>query len=220
MTSSDLEAGAQVAASCPACSGTTTPHEVLKPAGQSTVRCLDCGHVHKVAIQSSSTVSIRTIVSSDGEADRTSTEVPRDEELAIGEEFITKLEGTPVGVRITSLELEAGDRVESAEASKVHTIWTRAVDNVSLSVTVHPADGRHDATVSETIFLPGDTELTVGETIPHEDRELRVEQLLLRDDAVTADRHKLDRRGDTAMAKDIDRLFAREEGDEWRSAWG
>lgn len=221
MTGTTLERGTQVAAVCPSCSpDAERVHEVLKPATRATVRCLECDHVHKILIDSSTTESIRTVVSTDDESETVSVDVPVDETLAVGEEFVAEVDGAPMGVRITSLELDGDQRVESAEASAVETIWTRAVDNVAVPATIHPTDGRREGTRSETYYLPGDAELGVGELVPHADEEVEIEGLIIRDDAGGYPQRKLDRDDDSALAKDVKRLYVRASGgDTWRSPW-
>lgn len=222
MTVEGLERGAQVAVACPACSPEDdVVHELIKPDTHATVRCVTCDHVHKVAIETSPTISIRTVVSHGQESERVTAEVPRDETIAVGEEFVTEVDGAPIGVRITSLELEDGERVESTPAAAVRTIWTRAVDNVTVPATIHPPNGEQAGTESETYELPGDESLTVGENVPFTDETLRITGLVLRDDARGYSARKLDRNGRSANAKDVKRMYARRRGgDTWRSAWG
>ena len=213
--------GAQVGVSCPACSPETeVVHEVLSPGGQATVRCRECGHVHKTQLPRSTTHEVRAVVSFGDESERTTTNVPVDETLRVGEEFVAKLPEGPTGVRITSLEIADGQRVEHANAESIGTIWTRAVDNVSVPVTIHPATGDREGTKSETYYLPGDERVTVGEGIPHLDESIRIEHIVLRGDAIAYDREKIDTRGDSVPAKDVKRVYARREADQWRSAWG
>ncbi len=221
MRSSGDQAGTHVGVACPACSPDIEQvHEVLSAGGQATVRCQACGHVHKTRIEEPTSVTIRTVVSLGEESERTSAQVPTGEMLAVGEEFVAELEEGPVGVRITSLETTDGDRVEQLAAEDIRTIWTRGVDNVAVQVTIHPGDGSREGTTSETYYLPGDETLTVGEGIPHLDESVRIEGLVLRNDVIGEDRRKIDMRGDSAPAKDISRVYARRQTDQWRSAWG
>ena len=221
MTTMGLERGDQVRVSCPACTPNGEQvHEVLKPDSDVTLECRACGHVHKVPFEPTHREDIRVVVSSGGESLRTSAAVPVDERLAVGEEFVAKTDEGPMGVRITSLELEAGHRTEQANAADVTTIWTRAVDNVGVPTTIHPEDGRREGTVSETYYLPGDEEIVVGEQMPLSEGGVEVERLLVRDDVAGPDPGVLDEQGDVVLAKDAKRVFARRtDTDMWRSPW-
>jgi uncharacterized Zn finger protein len=213
------DATERIALPCPACSpGLETVHEVLKPGGQATVRCTDCEHVHKETIPEERTVQQEVVVSQDGESFAATVDAPADETVAVGEEFLVETPEAIVTARITSLELPEG-RADSAPVADVETIWTRAVGNVSVNVTAHPTDGRHDETRSFTLQVPGDEEFTVGETSTVGDEEFIVEGIYVRDDATGYEFDKLDHAGDTVLAKDVKRLYVRDEtGDAW-SAW-
>ena len=204
---------------CPACSpDRETVHEVLKPGGQATVRCGECGHVHKEALPDPETVDLDVVVSQDGESFPATEAAPADETIAVGEEFLLETEEAIMTVRITSLELADG-RAEEAEAADVETAWTRAVGNVSVNVTAHPKGGRHDETRSLTLHVPGDYEFVVGEADELSGEEFTVEGIHLRDDATGYDHEKLDHEGDVALAKDVNRLYVRDETTSAWSAW-
>jgi uncharacterized Zn finger protein len=209
----------RVPLACPACSpDLETVHEVLNPGGQATVRCTECGHVHKEAIPEEQTVETDVVVSQDGESFTATTDVPAEETIATGEEFLLETEEAIMTVRITSLEVGDG-RQEEAVAADVETIWTRAVGNVSVSVTAHPKGGKHDETRSYDLQVPGDYEFVVGETDELSNEEFTVEGILVRDDAVGYDHEKLDFEGDSVVAKDIKRLYVRDESTSAWSAW-
>jgi predicted Zn finger-like uncharacterized protein len=209
----------RVPLACPACSpDIETVHEVLKPGGQATVRCTECGHVHKETLPEEQTRQIHVVVSQDEESFTAQADVPVDETLATGEEFLLDTEEAIMTVRITSLEV--GDsRTDEAVAEEVDTIWTRAVGNVSVSVTAHPKGGAHDETHSFDLQVPGDYEFVVGETEELGGEEFTVEGILVRDDAVGYDFEKLDHEGDAVMGKDIKRLYARDQTTSAWSAW-
>jgi len=209
----------RVAVACPACSpDAETVHEILKDGGQATVRCMDCSHVHKESLPEEQTVSREVVVSQDGESFATSVDAPAAETLAVGEEFLVETEEAIVTVRITSLELASG-RTEEAPAEDVETIWTRAVGNVSVNVTAHPKSGEHDETRSLRLQVPGDYEFVIGQTDELGDEEFTVEGIMLRDDATGYEHEKLDFEGDEAIAKDIKRLYVRDESTTAWSAW-
>ena len=209
----------RVAVVCPACSPhAETVHEVLSPGGQATIRCTECDHVHKERLPEQQTMTKDVVVSQDGESFSASTEAPTEETIAVGEEFLLETDEAILTVRITSLELPAG-RAEEATVEDVKTIWTRAVGNVSVNVTAHPKSGEHDATRSFSLQVPGDYEFTVDETEELGDEEFTIEGILIRDDATGYDHEKLDFESDTAIAKDIKRLYVRDESTTAWSAW-
>ncbi|MFC6992590.1 HVO_0476 family zinc finger protein [Haladaptatus sp. GCM10025707] len=211
----------RVAVVCPSCSPTLeTVHEVLKPGnGQITVRCTDCGHVHKTTVESESTVEKMVVISQDGESVKATVSAPPKETSAVGEEFIVDTEEAILTVRITSIETTDGNRVEEATIEDIKTFWTRAVDNISVNVTMHPKDGRRDETKSLKIQVPGDYDFTVGRTEELDGEEFTVEGIILRDDAEGYDREQFDFGGDSAKAKDIKRLYVRDESSTAWSAW-
>lgn len=209
----------RVAIECPACSpDREVVHEVLKPGGQATIRCTECGHVHKEKLPEEQSVTKDVVVSQDGESFSASVEAPATESIAVGEEFLLETEEAIMTVRITSLELEQG-RTEEAPVEDVRTIWTRGVGNVSVNVTAHPKSGEHDETRSFTLQVPGDYEFVVDEVDELGNEEFTVEGIYLRDDATGYDHEKLDFEGDSAVAKDIKRLYVRDETTTAWSAW-
>ncbi|WP_136716615.1 HVO_0476 family zinc finger protein [Halorientalis salina] len=218
---SDSELPDRVAIPCPSCSqALETVHEVLSTGGgRVTLRCTECEHVHKEQLPEDDTVQRSVVVSQDGESFTTSVDVPEDEQLAVGEEFVAETDAAIMTVRITSLELDDDSRVESAGADEVDTIWTREVENVAVNVTKHPKDGRREDTESLTLQVPGDYEFTVGETEELGDYEFTVESFHVRDDAEGYFMDKLDHDGDTIVAKDVKRLYVRDETSTAWSAW-
>lgn len=157
--------GERVPVACPACSpDLETVHEVLTTGGgRATVQCSECGHTHKVPIESERTVEREVVVSQDGDSFTASVEVDPEETVRKGDEFILETEAAIMQVRITDLEVGPEQRTSFAEAEDVDTFWTRAVDNVTVPVTVHPKGSEHDQTKSMDLQLPGDYEFTIGE---------------------------------------------------------
>jgi uncharacterized Zn finger protein len=213
------ETAERVALVCPACPpDEPTVHEVLNPRGTATVRCTECSHVHKTELPEEETVTRAVVISQDGESFTASVEVPAAETLAVGEEFLVETDEAIMTVRITSLETGDG-RTEESEAAAVETVWTRAVGNVSVRVTAHPKSGEHDETRGLKLHVPGDYEFVVGETDDLGEEEFTVEGIYLREDARGYDHEKLDYDGDRAVAKDIQRLYVRDEATSAWSAW-
>ncbi len=213
------ETAERVALPCPACSPELeTGHEILSEGGQATVRCGDCGHTYKTELPETRTVDRDVVVSQGEESFPARVSVPAAETLAVGEEFLLETDEAIVTVRITSLELDAG-RADEAPAEEVRTIWGRAVGNVEVNVTAHPKGGAHDETRSLQIQVPGDYEFVVGEGDELSGESFTVETILVRDDARGYQFDKLDHDGDAALAKDVKRLYVRDESTSAWSAW-
>lgn len=211
----------RVAATCPSCSPDhETAHEVLKPGGnQATVRCTACGHVHKTAVDQREEVERKVVVSQEGESFTATVNAPADETVAIGEEFLLETDEAILTVRITDLQTGPEQHVEEATVEDVETFFTRAVGNVSVDLTLHPKGGAREGTRSIEIQVPGDEEFVVGETTEYGDEEFTVEGVVVREDARGYERRKFDFDGDSAVAKDIQRIYARDESSTAWSAW-
>ncbi len=213
------EQGARVAVRCPAC-GAEAVHEVLSPGGAATVRCGDCGHTHKTTLDSPDPVTVDVVVSQEGESTPTTTTLPPDEPVATGDEFVVDTPAALHQVRVTAVERPDGDRVESAPADAVATLWTRVVDNVAVDVTVHPPEGEGatDRSRSLRLRVPGDREFVVGETASAGDETFEIEGIQVYEGAgYRFDR--LDHDGDTVFAKDVKRLYGRDTTTTAWSAW-
>jgi uncharacterized Zn finger protein len=214
------QSGDRVAVACPSCSpGEPTVHEVLKPGGQLTVRCTECGHTHKTTLDEQREVERDVIVSQGGDSFSATVDAPAEETIAVGEEFVLDTPEALMLVRITSLDVGGDRRVDEAPVEDVETIWTRAVDNVSVNATIHPKDGRREETRSLTLQVPGDYEFTVGEVEEFADEKFEIEQILVRDDAVGYRFDKFDHDGDMVFAKDVKRLFGYDRSSSAWSAW-
>lgn len=209
----------QVALSCPSCSpNEATVHEVLKPGGQSTVRCTACGHTHKTSIEEESEVAIDVIVSQEGDSFSATADVPEREELAVGEEFILDTEEAIMLVRITSIELGEERRTESAPAADVETLWTRAVDNVAVNLTIHPNEKREESR-GVKLQVPGDHAFTVGEREEMGNEEFTITGIHIKRDTTGYEQTKFDFEGDSVPAKDVKRLYGEDESSTAWSVW-
>jgi len=210
----------RVALACPACSpDQETVHEVLSAGGQATVRCSECDHVHKEALPEDETVERDVVVSQDGESFSARADVDPTEPIAVGEEFVLETDEGIFTVRVTSLEVGGDRRVEEATGEDVETIWTRAVGNVGVDVTVNPSEGSQEQSYSTTVHVPGDEEFVVGETETYGDEAFSIHGIVVRDDAAGYEFDQLDRDGDSVVAKDVKRLYARDETSDAWSAW-
>lgn len=205
---------------CPSCSpARETDHEVLSGGGSLTVRCSECGHVHKVQYERQRHVPVEVIVSQAGESVASSVEMPADQTIEEGEEFVLETEEMLATVRVTSLEVGEEQRAEAAPAEAVETVWSRAIDNVEVDVTIHPGDGPMDESKSVTYSLPGDFEFEVGAVTEIGGDELEIDALHLRNDATGYERERYTHEGDMAFAKDLSRVYAYDTRETARSAW-
>ena len=211
----------RVAVACPGCSpGEPTVHEVLSTGGGLfTVRCADCGHVHKEEPPREETVERTVVVSQGGESTTATLSMPADDPVRVGEEFVVDTDEAILGVRVTGIQVGPEQRTESATPREIETVWTRAIDNVTVDVTLHPKEGGHDETRSVEVPVPGDHEFAVGDSESFGDETFTVEGIVVRDDAATYPNRKLDRRGDAVPAKDVARVYARDETSDAWSAW-
>jgi uncharacterized Zn finger protein len=217
------EKGDRVPLPCPSCSpGEGTVHEVLKPGGHVTVRCTDCGHVHKEKLEMPDEVTIDVVVSQDGSSYKTTLDAVAEEEVEVGDEFVVETPEAIQQVRVTSIEVGPEQRRDEAAMEDVETIWSRVVDNVKVNVTLHPkdGDGRYTETRSLNAHLPGDYEFVVGDDYEFGSDEFVCESIQIRDEMADAyRREKFDHRGDKVFAKDIKRVYGRDKKTTAWSAW-
>jgi len=216
------DAGERVPLACPSCSPEEqTVHEVIKPDGHSTVRCTECGHVRKEKIEKPREVPIDVVVSQDGDSLSTTVDAPAEDTIAVGEEFIVDTPEALMQVRVTAIEVGPEQRVDEATVEDVQTLWSRVVDNVTVNVTIHPNDGRKDASRSLKMQVPGDYEFVVGEVESAGGEEFEIDGIHVRTDADAADYRfdKFDHDGDMVFAKDVKRLYGRDTTTAAWSAW-
>jgi len=206
---------------CPSCSpDLETVHEVLSSGGGNlTVRCGECGHVHKIQPPREREVTLDVIVSQDDESFAANVTTPAAETIETGDEFLLETAELLATVRVTSLEMGEQRRADSALAEDVETVWTREIDNVSVDVTIHPQDGRREQSRSITVYVPGDYEFVVGETESFGDDEFEIDGIAIRGDSDGYRKDKFDHDGDMVFAKDIKRIYAWDETSTAWSAW-
>ncbi|MFC4551722.1 MULTISPECIES: HVO_0476 family zinc finger protein [Halorussus] len=215
------ETAERVPVACPSCSpDEATVHEVLTTGGgRATVRCTECSHVHKVTPDEDEEVERDVIVSQEGESFSATVDAPPQETVAVGEEFVLETPEAIMVVRITDLQLGEERRTDEAKVEDVEAFWTRAVDNVRVNVTINPNDGSHDDSTSVKIDVPGDREFEVGKVEEFGNEEFRVKSIAVREDAHGYDFNPLREEGDTALAKDIKRLYGDDQTSSAWSAW-
>lgn len=183
------------------------------------MRCTECGHTHKIEVERPETAEVDVVVSQEDESYPTTLTANPEETVAVADEFVVETEEAIQQVRVTAVELDGERRVEEAPLGEVGTVWTRVVDNVGVNVTVHPNDGRREETRSLKVYVPGDFEFTVGEVERFGDDEFEIEGVQVRDDSEGYRREKFDHEGDLVFAKDVKRVYARDETSTAWSAW-
>lgn len=216
------EAGEQLPIECPSCSpDLETVHDVLTTGGgKVTVECGECGHVHKVEITEAETVEVDVVVSQEDESFTGTAEFDPDERIQEGDEFIVETEETIAQVRVTSIEVGPEDRTTRADPEDVETVWTRAVGNVAVDVTVHPKDGNDGDSRGLTVHVPGDYEFVVGEYEEFGQEQFTVSNVHVRENAIDQYKFpKLGDEGDTVHAKDVKRVYGEDETSQAWSAW-
>ncbi len=178
---------------CPKC-GDFTEHVTVKLGREHLVKCEVCGTVHPTKLERTRLATLRVIISAKDASQRRTIEIPAEDLLKVGDEILVDDGvGDVAMVEITSIELEGERREETARAVDVLTLWTRAVDEVVVKVSVH----WRGKTTSYAISARGDETFVVGEARTADGRRFRVEKIKLRDG----------RSPDRAPAKDIIRVW-------------
>jgi len=139
---------------CPGCGEESEFREIK----ENTYQCERCGYV--LHLRERREVEIDVILSDDAEARRGVVSLEEGEEVRVGEEYIVEVEGEVRVGEVRAIDAEEG-RVERAPSEKIRTIWMRAVDEVSVPVSINLGP----RTVSTKIRVPGEEELRVGDSL-------------------------------------------------------
>ena len=181
---------------CPLC-GADRDHEILKESGEVLVRCSTCGHIHHVKWEQKPPLRVRAVVSSGERSKVCSVELESEEEVAFGDVITAECDGEAYGVEITGIE-KGEHRVERARGSEIRTLWTRAVEQVVVRVSVH--SGR--TTTPLYLASEGKREYEVGERYRAGKGWFRISHIKLRNGRF------MRRKGDRAVAMSIKRVYA------------
>jgi uncharacterized Zn finger protein len=159
---------------CPICDDVTY-HKTIKSEPEHLVICTSCGNVHSAALDRTKLASLRVNVSKEGSTERYQIHIPEQELLRVGDELVVDDESRAVVlVQITSLESD--HRIESSQAGMVKTVWARAIDEVSVKLSIHKG-GR---TRSFKYQTKGDQPFEVGEIKKLGTIRCRVDKIKLR----------------------------------------
>lgn len=180
---------------CPSCSPhVPVNHTVLKSNRDVLLQCQECGSVHVRTRPKK--VYVRVIISNGKESFHRRAHLSGI--IKTGDEFLVDDETTGEAnlAHVTSLEV-GGKRKETAPVEDIQTIWARAVDEVTVKISVNLGE----TTESMDIRVPGEKEFIIGEKIQVNNRKFVIKQIKIRDGGFKR------RKGIAVEAKDIKRIF-------------
>jgi uncharacterized Zn finger protein len=165
-----------ITVSCPQCND-ETEHEVVAESRDLLVRCTVCGHHQRIPKESEpQTRTIKAIVSREGTSQVCSIELAEDDECSVDDHLVAECGDDAFGVEVTAIE--CGDkRVHRAKADEIDTLWTRAIEQVVVKVSIH--DGRK--TIPVYLECDGEQQFVVGEVYAAGKKRFRITHLKLRD---------------------------------------
>jgi uncharacterized Zn finger protein len=179
---------------CPTCEE-DTEHSIIKSGQEILVRCANCKTAHAIQMERERLVNVKVIVNRDGTSQPYATNLPADEELIVGGELLVDDPNKEV-VLTEIASLETDRRVERATARQVKTVWARAIDDVTLKISVY----KNGITRSFEIHVPGNDVFEQGQVMKIEDIRFQIIKIKLRKVGFA----------DMADAKDILRVWGRE----------
>jgi uncharacterized Zn finger protein len=181
---------------CPHCGGEGL-EEIRQAHGSRLLKCLSCGAVSRAPLREAPKIlAVKTIVSREGDSKVCTTELPEDEIVALGDQLAAECGEEVIGVEIAGIE--TGERrVGKAKAGDVSTLWTRAIEEVTVHISVH--DGRK--TIPLLLKSPGEETFEVGDEKKIGKTRFRITQIKLRDGAL------LRKEGWRTVAKKIKRIY-------------
>ena len=148
---------------CPECSSRTA-HEVLKgrmgakrgAVLECTLKCNDCGFVHKDKLDVPKERDVPLIVSDENNSYKTSIPLAENDHIEVGDEIL--LEEYPI--IITSIESN-GKRVNDCTVSDILTLWAKRFDKVKVGIAIN----RGPTTTSIYFWAAPDEEFSVGDVV-------------------------------------------------------
>ncbi len=148
---------------CPQCRD-ARGHEVLSGRGggagggfDCTVKCNECGFVHKSSIAPSKEVLVPLIVSDQEKSRKTTILLEEDDVLQVGEELL--MEEYPV--KITAIEVDPNRRVERSEVPAITTIWCMRYDRLKIGLSVN----RKRTTTSVYFWVHPEEDISIGDIV-------------------------------------------------------
>lgn len=187
-----------VDAYCATCKG-ETEQEILSESRDLIIRCTVCGLTSRSPLPPEpEQVNVKTIVSREAESFVGKAELMEGEVVEVGDYIVAeKDDGEGAGVEIMSLEV--GDkRVRKAVAEKIDTIWSRAIDEVVVRISIH--DGKK--TLPAYVSCEGDDRFTIDEIVTIDRVRARIDHICLRNGIIQR------RKGKYEVANRIKRVYA------------
>lgn len=126
-------------------------------------------------------------------------ELKPDEMVKIGEEFAVEDGNEVKAILITAIEKKAGERVKLAGAGEIACLWGKVISEIALKIAIQ----EKGKTRSLSVKVPGDGEFAVGEKIKIAGEELEITAIKIRKGKM------MKREGNTALAKNIKRIFSK-----------
>lgn len=176
-----------------------TEQEVLSESRDLIIRCTVCGLTSRRPLPPEpEPVYIKTIVSREAESFVAKAELMKGEVVEVGDYIVAERDdGEGAGVEIMSLEV--GDkRVQKAVAEEINTIWSRAIDEVIVRISVH--DGKK--TIPMYVACDGDDRFTIDEIVSIDRVRARIDHICLRNGMIQR------RKGKYEVANRIKRIYA------------
>ena len=185
---------------CPECSPDEhVAHEIVKDGPGLLIKCTLCNAIHPHGTEKKKMVTLRVVVGYGNTSATRRLSIESDEIISKDDEFIVEDEPSAEvnSILVTSLESD-GTRIDSAKASDIQTVWARFTDQVTAKVSIT----RGWETESIDMDVPGDRLFTIGELIPWKSEQFLIKKIKIRDGGF------IKRKGETAAAKHIKRIFA------------
>lgn len=186
----------EIEVECPSCSPTSKVlHEVVSNRGKRIIRCSKCSTTRQVERGRNATlVKLRVVVSYHDESYVRSFEVNAGEVVRVGDEIVAENESAEA-VRITAIEFPNGLRQSQAPAALIKTLWAQKIDRVVVKIAVH----RGRTTRSYDVRVEGDREFVIGD----QEQRGEINRIKIKKGPV------LEREGQAAQAKDIQRIYVK-----------
>ncbi len=165
-----------ITAHCPECKD-ETEHEVVAESRDLLLRCTTCGNHHRIPKEKEPEVLvIKAVVSREGTSKVCGIELAEDDTCNVEDHLVAECGDDAFGVEVTAIE--CGDkRVKKAKATKITTLWTRAIENVIVKISIHD-DWK---TIPVYMECDGEQPFVVGEMYTVSGKRFKVTHLKLRD---------------------------------------